>query len=65
MKPNMIQIDNLQVEYEEKLTKLMNLELKLDQIKINAQKNRETFRQSLNNQSEYLLGKVILPSLLD
>jgi hypothetical protein len=63
MKPNMIQIDNLQVEYEEKLTKLMNLEIKLDQVKINAQKKRETFRHSLNNQSEYLLRKVSLPQL--
>lgn len=58
MKPGMIEVDNLQKEHDEKLQKLIELERKLDQVKINNQLGRENRRSSLNNESEYPLRKV-------
>lgn len=54
MKPGLIQVDTLQQEHDEKLKRLMELEHKLDQAKINNQLRRENHRSSLNNESKYI-----------
>ena len=58
MKPNIILVEDLESEYEQKLEKLRMLEIKLAEKKQQKIKEKEKEKLKLMEESQYLIKKV-------